>query len=169
MKPAIPTLQTPANISRVLKTLRDTPAQLDRLSGPLAPHALWTPLGSGERSFSEDLAHLSHCEAVIASQIYMALLTEEPVFADLHPERHWGKLLRYDTFEFADLLAHFKFRRTTLLRVLEALTEAQWARAIREEGKQRKESVYRLARTQALHEQHHLEDIEHKQRTLAGD
>lgn len=140
MKPDIPTLQTPANISKVLKTLRDTPAQLDRLSGPLAPHAFRTPLGSGERSFTEDLAHLSHCEMAMAGQIYMALLAEEPVFAGLHPERHWGRLLRFDAFELADLLPYFKFRRTTRLRVLESLSEMQWARVIREEGKQRKES-----------------------------
>jgi hypothetical protein len=51
------------------------------------------------------------------------LLADEPVFIDIHPERQLGKLLRYDLFEFSELLTYFKLRRTVLLRVLESLTE----------------------------------------------
>ena len=49
-----------------------------------------------------------------------------------------------------------------MLRVLSELKEAQWSRSIREEGKQRKETVYWRARSLALHEVEHLGDLENK-------
>jgi hypothetical protein len=59
-------------------------------------------------------------------------------------------------------MVYFGLRRTVLLRVLASLTEEKWSRCIREEGKQRKESVYWRARGQALHELEHLQDLETK-------
>jgi hypothetical protein len=46
--------------------------------------------------------------------------------------------------------------------VLSGLKDAGWARCVREEGKQRKESVYWRARTIAMHELDHLADLESK-------
>jgi hypothetical protein len=51
-----------------------------------------------------------------------------------------------------------------LLRVLTSLSEADWARSIREVGKQRQESVYWRARSLALHELEHLAELERKLR-----
>lgn len=145
--------------------LADTPARLESLSKPLSAEQLCQPLGDGERSFTEDLAHLIHCEARSSEAIYLAVLMDEPVFPDVHPERQWGRLLRLDLFPFQDLLAYFKFRRAVLLRVLASLTEEQWTRVIREEGKKRKESVYWRARTIAMHELDHLADLQRKLNT----
>lgn len=91
--------------------------------------------------------------------IVLALLTREPLLVTIHAERDYGRLLRHDLMPFDDMLAYFRYRRAALLRVLEALDEQQWARTVREEGKQRRESVYRLARGLALHEAEHLEEI----------
>jgi len=91
--------------------------------------------------------------------IYEALLLREPLVANIHVERDWGKLLRYEQFDAAELLAYFRVRRSTLVRVLNQLTPAQWGRVIREEGKARKESVYWRARGQAIHEAEHLDQI----------
>lgn len=162
MKKSIATQQTPTNIAAVLTLLTDTPTRLETLSTPLPPDQLRIPLGDGERSFTEDLAHLINCEARTSEKIYMALLADEPFFLDIHPERHWGKLLHHEQEDFADLLAYFKFRRRALLRVLNSLTEAQWSRVIREENKQRKESVYWQARSLALHELEHLTNLANK-------
>jgi hypothetical protein len=63
---------------------------------------------------------------------------------------------------FDDLLAYFTFRRQVLLRVLAGLSDAQWSRTIREEGKARQESVYWRARGLAHHEQSHLSDLARK-------
>lgn len=162
MKKGISTELTNTNIVKVKELLADTPVQLASLSRSLRHEQLRQPLGSGERSFTEDLAHLIHCEARSSEAIYLALLVDEPLVPDIHPERQWGKLLRYDLLEFSELLVYFKLRRTVLLRVLASLTDEQWGRVIREAGKKRQESVYWRARTIAMHELEHLFDLQRK-------
>ena len=162
MKKIISTEATNSNIAKVKDLLADTPLKLESLSKRLPAEQLSQPLGSGERSFTEDLAHLINCEARSFEAIYLALLAEEPVFIDIHPERQLGKLLRFDLLAFSDLIAYFKLRRTVLLRVLDALSEVQWSRSIREAGKKRKESVYWRARSIAMHELEHLLAMEGK-------
>ncbi|MBE0672242.1 MAG: DinB family protein [Anaerolineales bacterium] len=164
MKKSISTDLTSANIANVLKVLAESPAKLEELSKSASAAKLRQPLGKGERSFAEDLAHLINGEARSSEMIYQALLVNEPYVADIHPDRDWGKLLRFDLLDVPDLIAYFKTRRKVLLRILSALTEAQWARAVREEGKKRKESVYWRARTIAMHELDHLGDLEKKLR-----
>ena len=162
MKKSISTDLTSANIASVLENLAASSGRLEALTKSL-PKAKWNqPLGKDERSPTEILAHLLHSEARSAEMIYQALLVDEPYFADIHSERDWGKLLRLDLLDFPELLAYFKTRRKVLLRVLSELTEAQWARSIREEGKKRKESVYWRARTIVMHELDHLGDLESK-------
>ena len=162
MKKQISTDQTEANIQEVLRLLAETPAKLEAMSEGLSEEQLHRPLGSRERSFTETIAHIIHCEALTADSIYLALLRDEPMIADLHAERDLGKLLRFDQLPFSDLLAYFKVRRVVLLRVLESLTEKKWSRCIREAKKARKESVYWRARGQALHELEHVLDLENK-------
>jgi hypothetical protein len=162
MKKAISTDLTSENIAKVRELLAETSAQLEALSKPLSEGQLSQPLGEGERSFTEDLAHLIHTEARSSEAIYLALLLDEPLVADVHPERQWGQLLRYDMLAFQELLAYFHVRRAVLLRVLEGLTEKQWQRSIRESGKKRQESVYWRARTIAMHELDHLTDLQNK-------
>ena len=162
MKKTISTDLTIANIAKVKDLLADTPSQLERISQSLSEDQLRQPLGTGERSFTEDLAHLIHTEARSSEAIYLALLLDEPLVPDIHPERQWGKLLRFDVVPFSELVACFKVRRAVLLRVLASLTDEQWARSIREPGKKRQESVYWRARTIAMHELDHLTDLQSK-------
>jgi hypothetical protein len=161
-KKTISTELTDANIANVKELLADTPIQLEHLSNLFSEEHLRQSLGTGERSFTEDLAHLIHTEARSSEAIYLALLLEEPLVPDIHPERQWGKLLRYDLLTFGELLGYFKVRRTVLLRVLTSLTNEQWSRSIREAGKKRQESVYWRARTIAMHELEHLTDLQNK-------
>ena len=100
----------------------------------------------------------------IAGNLILALLKKEPLIHDLHPERDVGKLLNLGQYDFEDLRTYFNFRRRVLLDVLGRLGEKQWSRTVRKEGKKRRESVYWLARGQALHEDGHLKEIE----ALAG-
>jgi len=162
MKKQISTEQTDENIKEVLRLLAETPSELERLSKGLSEKQLREPLGEGERSFVQALAHILNCEARTTEVIQLALLANEPAFTPIHPERDLGKLLRYETLPFIELLAYFKFRRKVLLRVLESLNEKKWSRAVREEGKQRKETVYWQARGLALHELEHVQDLERK-------
>ena len=162
MKKSVSPSLTKANIAKVMELLADTAPKLESLCKSLNSEQLRQPLGTGERSCTEDLAHLIHSEARTSEAIYLALLLDQPLVPDIHSERDWGKLLRYDLLAFSDLLAYFKIRRAILLRVLDSLTDEQWARSIRENGKNRQESVYWRARTVAIHELDHLGDLESK-------
>ena len=162
MKKSITTDQTPANIAQVVEILTDSPTRLEALSKSVSAEKLRQPLGKGERTPTEVLAHVLNGEARWSEMIYQALLVNEPFFADIHPERDWGKLLRLDLLDFSELLAYFIIRRKVLVRVLSRLKEKDWGRAVREEGKQRKESVYWRARTIAMHELDHLGNLESK-------
>jgi hypothetical protein len=160
VKKPIATEMNAANIASVLEMLTATPHTLVSLSKDFAPEALTQPLKAGERSFVEIVAHIIHCDERTTEAIYAALLLETPQLLDIHPERRWGKLLRYDQFECVELMAYFQFRRKALLMVLNGLTDIQWGRTVREMGKQREESVFWRARGQALHEAEHLGQIE---------
>lgn len=162
MKKMVSTKITEANIARIMELLSDTPRKLEDLHSRFSEEQLVKPLGAGERSLTENLAHLLHCEAISSEFIYLALLKDEATSYDIHPEREYGKLVQYNLFPFKSLLDYFIFRRTVLLRVLTSLTVEQWSRAIPEKGKKRKESVYWRARSIALHEQEHIDDIEDK-------
>jgi hypothetical protein len=162
MTKAISTDQTADNISAVVDLLARTGPELRRLSKGMTPAQSTKALGKGERSFTECLAHILNCESRTSEVIILALAAKEPSFTPIHPERGVGPLLRYEDLPFARLLDYFELRREVLLKLLRSLKPAQWSRTVREEGKQRRESVYWQARGQALHELEHLEDLQGK-------
>ncbi len=45
--------------------------------------------------------------------IYLALLLEKPLMPEVHSERQWAKLLRYDLLAFSDMLSYFKSPKQT--------------------------------------------------------
>jgi hypothetical protein len=162
MKKQISTTQTDSNIKEVVRLLSKSSERLAVLSKGLSEIQLEQPLGSNERSFKETLAHLINTESISSGAIYLALMLDEPMLPAIHAERDLGKLLRFDLLPFSELMMYFTTRRTVLLRILVSLTEDQWSRSIRENGKQRRESVYWRARGLALHELEHLQDLELK-------
>ncbi len=156
----ITTTPTPENIAAVLDLLAGIPDRLQTIANQFSLVQLITSIGPGARTPTEILAHIINCEAVTAEAITLALLKKEPLLPGLHPERDLGKLLNYHQRPFPDLLAYFTFRLVTLLDVLRSLTDKLWSRTVREEGKKRRESIYWLARGQAIHEDEHLKEIE---------
>jgi hypothetical protein len=169
MKKSISTEANKANIAKVLDLLAAAPQMLVDFSKVIPSDALRQPLKLGERSFIQIIAHILNCEERTTESIYAALLLHEPLILNIHPERQWGALLRYEQLACAELLAYFSFRRKALLRILNGLTDAQWGRVIREEGKQRKESIYWRARGMALHEAEHLNEIESRLDVLKAE
>ena len=168
MAKAIPTDQTADNIRAVLDLLAKTGPELRRLGKGMTPAQLTKPLGKGERSVTECLAHILNCESRTSEVIILALAAKEPSFTPIHPERGVGQLLHYEQLPFARVLDYFDLRREVLLKLLTSLKPAQWSRTVREEGKQRRESVFWQARGQALHELEHLEDLQAKLGATAG-
>jgi len=156
----ISTKPTPTNITTVLDILKATPGQLyicrEHVDSPREP------LAEGERSLVATVAHLINCDAQTTQGIYLALLRDTPTLLDLHPERDWGKLLQVETLDCDELLAYFRVRRLMLMAVLERLSDDAWTRSVQPENKKRTESVYYLARSLALHEQAHVEELQTK-------
>ena len=157
----IKTLPSQANINRLLALLGETHAQFEDLPRSLFKDELCEPLSEGEWSFTEILAHLLCREEIISQSIYYALLVDDPILPDVHPQRQWAPLVRYAHFPVQELLGYFSFRRETLLRVLVDISGAEWIRVVSRATK-RPESIYRLARSLALHEVDHLQDIASK-------
>ncbi|MBL8102635.1 MAG: hypothetical protein JNM02_08910 [Anaerolineales bacterium] len=104
MKKSVSTDLTLANIATVMEVLAESSGRLDVLRKAVPAEKIHQPLGKGERTPIEVLAHMLNVEARSSEMIYQALLVDEPFFADIHPERDWGKLLRFDLLEFSELL-----------------------------------------------------------------
>lgn len=151
---------TQANRATVIEILTVSPHRLAAATNGYSDVDLAHPLAEGERSATEVLAHLINSEARTSEAIYLALLTDEPFMPGVHSEREWGKLLRYDLLPFSELLAYFTLRRTVLLRVLNSLNDNQWLRVVRDENKQRQESIYWKCRALVMHELDHIGEIE---------
>jgi hypothetical protein len=164
VKKSISTDQTKENIARILEILEATPDRLEDLVGTRYGVDPEKPLGPGERTPVEVLAHLVYTEARSSDHILMALLVDEPKLVLVHAQRDLGKLLRLeDQFTIPELLAYIRFRRVAMVRVLRGLTDKQWSRTA-DKGLTRMESVYWAARGLALHEEEHLGDLEAKLR-----
>lgn len=148
-----------ARIALILQVLAAAPDRLQQLSSGLTEAELTAPLVKGERSFKRDLTHLIYCAERGADPIHQALLLRDALMPRIHAERDWGALMQYETFEIAELMAYFSFRRRALLRILTRLSRGQWERTARREGVKRAESVYSSARGLCIHELGHLEDL----------
>lgn len=159
MKRIISTTPTPENIAAVLELLAATPGRLEDFERRLIFKENKRPRPE-EWSPVEVLAHLINVEARTAEAIMAALLCDEPLLIDIHPQRQWGRLLQLERIPYVDLLAYFRLRRQILLGVLESLASQQWNRSVRETGKKRHESVYWLVRAMALHEHEHVQAID---------
>ncbi len=158
------TRQSPERIELTITVLSAAPQRLRNLGAGLTETELTTPLGAGERSFKRDLTHLIYCAERGEYPIVHALLLDHPQLPRIHAERDWGKLMRYEAFQVAELLDYFDFRRRALLRVLRGLKPKQWERSVYRDGVKRSESVYYAARGLCLHEVEHLEDLAKKLR-----
>lgn len=140
-KKTISTDLTSENIAQILSLLAKIPSRLQAIASKYGTDTFTQPLAPGERTPTEILAHILHCESLTTESIYLALLKNEPLLHKIHPERDLGKLLQFGQYAFHELLDYFTFRRRVLINVLEPLTEKQWARTLQEAGKKRRESV----------------------------
>ena len=160
----INTQPSPKYFSRVLTLLGESPAKLEALRRSLTEEQLCEPLAEKEWSFKQQLAHLLSREEITSQSIYYALLVDDPILPDIHPQRHWAPLVDYEHFPVSKLLDYYYFRREIFLRVLADLSDTEWENVVRRASK-RPETIYRLARALALHEVEHLEDITGKLET----
>jgi hypothetical protein len=162
MTKALSTDLSDANIAAALAMLESAPRRLEAWRANLEDGAELIRPAKGERTGVEIVAHMLNAEARSGESIALALLANEPEVPPIHPERDWGRLFRLDQFGVAELLAYHATRRKVLLSLLGSLAAAKWARAVREPGKARRETVYLLTRSLALHEALHVRELEQR-------
>ena len=155
----ITTKPTKENFKKVLALLAETPGRLQTLSSARSAAELSAPLEKDQWSFAEIMGHLDACAELNTHATYYALLVDNPILPDVHPQRQWARLLRYQEVSFTDMQGNFDFRRELLLRKLNLLSGSQWLRPVTRQGK-RQENIYRIARSMALHEHDHLTQLE---------
>ena len=160
MTKALSTDLSAANMAAALEMLSPAPRRLETWRTNLSPGEELVRPAEGERTAVEVLAHMLNAEARSTEAIALALLANEPEVVPLHPERDWGRLFRLDQLNVDELLAYHATRRKLILSVLGSLPAAKWACTVREPGKARRETVYLLTRSLALHEEVHLQELE---------
>jgi hypothetical protein len=85
----ITTIPTKENINRLLTLLGESPAQVEALSAALSEEQLCESLTVNEWSFKQQLIHLLNREEITSQLIYYALLVDDPILPDIHPQRQW--------------------------------------------------------------------------------
>lgn len=156
-KKSIPTGQSESGIINIYSTLNSIHAELMTLSKQINPDDLNKPLTPGKRSYNQNIIHLLNSENLNSMIIIQALTIDKPEILPIHSERDIGALSLFDNLNTKELLTYFKLRRKILMSLLNSLTYEQWARQIIEENKNRHESIYRRARSLALHEYEHIQ------------
>ena len=147
----------PADIPQYLKVLKETVTRLADIAEHMEDVKLAKPPLEGEWSILQILAHICACQDVWAYSIYAMLSVEDPELLHLHP-RKLAATMKYHKLSFSDLFAHFRSGRVMLLHVLHNLTEGNWQRGARIEGRQH--SVFSQVRRMAIHETDHWEQID---------
>jgi hypothetical protein len=138
--------------------LRQTPADLDRLLGSVAPAALTSPEAPGKWSVRDVMQHLADSELVGGFRLRMILAQERPPLAG-YDQDLWATRLRYTEVPIADAREQFGVLRRTNLRLWSNLTAADLLR-VGVHGERGEEPLEHLRRLYAAHDLLHLRQIE---------
>lgn len=144
-----------------LRVLVATPRTLDALSADLTSAQLRRPPAEGEWSANDVLAHLRSCADVWGGCIATMLAEDEPTLRAVNP-RTWIERTDYPDLDFGLSLRAFTAQRTDLLRVLESLSDDDWARSatVTGAGKPLRRTVWSYTAWLASHERPHVRQIE---------
>lgn len=160
---------TPLTIEQILTILAATPPRITDLSTRLLPAQLLAPLGPGEWSARDVLAHLRACADMWGKYIVEILREDMPTIKAVNPTT-WIKQTDYLTQEFQPSLQAFATQRAGLLAELKSLSPDAWSRKamVTGSGKPRERSVYTYAQWLANHERSHIKQIERIVQVLLG-
>lgn len=116
----------------------------------------WKP-DPNEWCLLEVLAHVRASADLNQYRIFGILAVDEPVFPTIHPRLEWQMIVPYTQLSSEKSLLVYRLQREELLLSLQALDEAGWNRTGAWDG--RTHSIYLIARTMALHEPEHFDQI----------
>jgi hypothetical protein len=160
---ALSTAITAKNIERVQAQLAANLTHFcAQCEGLTDDQAAWRP-DTGEWSLLELLAHLRSSADLNQFRIFAMLAVDQPALPAIHPRLEWQPIVPYARLALHKSLAAYRLQREELLATLAALDEVGWGRAGIWDG--RHYSIYRVARSMALHEEEHFEQM---QRLIAG-
>jgi hypothetical protein len=155
--PALSTAINTKNIERVQAQLAANLAHLcAQYEGLTDDQAAWRP-DKGEWSLLELLAHLRSSADLNQFRIFAMLAVNQPALPAIHPRLEWQLIVPYARLSLHKSLAACRLQREELLITLAALDEAGWSRAGTWDG--RRYSIYQVARSMALHEAEHFEQM----------
>jgi hypothetical protein len=156
--PALTTAATPKNIERVQVLLTENPVRIAGTTEHLKESQLhWKP-DDQEWSLAELLAHLRSSADLNHFRIYAMLAVDNPTLPTIHPRLDWLKIVPYTRLPYPKSLAAYMLQREELLIVLGALDQSGWNRS--GTWNNHTYSIYLVARSMALHEEEHFEQVE---------
>ena len=153
----------------VLSLLAAAPDRLAAMTDGLTDEQLKTAPAPGEWSTNDVLAHLRSCADMWGGGIDTILRREQTKMRAVNP-RHWIKSTDYPVQAFRPSLESFRVQREGLLRVLDGLSDEEWALSITATGagKPLQRTVFSFAERLAIHERPHLNQVERVAGTLRG-
>lgn len=155
--PTLTTTATPANRERVCTLLAENVQRIVTLASDTdAVRSQWKPAPK-EWSLREVIAHLRSSADINHFRIITMLATDTPTLPDVHPRNEWQRVVPYAQLDVAESLRAYQQQRRELLMMLGGLDEMGWKREGSWGG--RRYSIYLVARSMALHEPAHLEQI----------
>lgn len=111
-----------------------------------------------EWSLIEVLAHLRSSADLNHFKIYAMLATNTPIIPAIHPRLEWQKIVPYTQIAYSKSLMAYSLQREELLTTLRSIHADDWKRTGTWDN--RTYSVYLVARSMALHEEEHFEQID---------
>ena len=152
---------TPTECATVLDLLAATPHRLVVASRDRPQALLHAKPEADGWSANDILAHLRACADVWGKSMAAMLTQDQPTLRYLSP-RTWLRKTTYPALAFHPSLQAFTEQRHTLLRTLQTLTPADWARGATFTGttRGRTQTVLRYAQRMAIHEGVHCEQLE---------
>lgn len=162
MTPQINKPISAADITRILKLLKQGSSRLEKMTHGAQSTRLYFRTDEEPWSVSDVLAHLRACSDVWGSSISTMISQDHPTMRYVSP-RSWMRKPKYADQEFDVALEAFTQERQKLVKILADLEEAGWARPGTFTGAsphQRNQTVFSYAERIVNHEQPHLDQIE---------
>lgn len=150
-----------ADIGDLLRRLADTPGRIEALSRGLDDQRPRRRPNESAWSANEILAHLRACADVWGGSIQSMIECDHPTSRYVSP-RTWIRKTTYTSRPFSESLRAFTAQRDNLMRALNGLEPADWARGATFTGtsRGREQTILSCARRIVAHEQGHCEQIQ---------
>ena len=147
-------------IPQIVSLLAETPRRMRDLTRDLSPAQLRTPVGPGEWSANDVLAHFRSCVDMRGVALLRIVAEDSPTIRAINP-RTWIKSTNYLNLEFRESFEDFSRERADLLATLELLPDGAWKRTATVTGAGAKlvRTAHQYGDSLARHERQHYRQL----------